>query len=268
VREVESERIRELFYDQVRRGTATDGLSEVSVTPRFVRWSATSNGGWSEVSWTDLDGSNADRVILEQIEHFSSIGTAFHWRIYGGDLPEDLSDRLEWAGFEYEGTSELMIAHVDDVAIEVVLPDGVSLVRANDELALSRLIAVHEQVFEPDQSGLRRSLLAQFAVAPWLNELVVAMVEGEPVSSARVQFFPDMDFAGLWGGSTVQGWRGNGLYRAMVALRARIAAERGYSYLYVVASDQSRPILEHLTFGSFGKISSFIWHPDDGRQRT
>jgi hypothetical protein len=38
---------------------------------------------------------------------------------------------------------------------------------------------------------------------------------------------PDSEFAGLWSGSTVPGWRGRGAYRALVARRAQLAEQRG-----------------------------------------
>jgi GNAT superfamily N-acetyltransferase len=256
-----SQGIKVLFTDQVRKGTASDGLSDVTVTSQVVRWSATDDDGWSEIAWTNVDENSADQVILQQIEHFSSIDKAFVWRVFEDDLPHDLPSRLELAGFTHGGTSQLMIARVGDLTLDADVPDGVSLVGNSDERGIGRLIEVHEKVFESDQSDLRRRLLAQRTIFPRMNELVVAMVNGEPVSASRVQFFPDTDFAGLWGGGTVPSWRGKGLYRAMVAHRARVAAERGYTYLYVVASDQSRPILEHLSFASFGPVATFNWRP-------
>jgi hypothetical protein len=253
--------IRELFNEQVRRGTLTDGLSVVSETPQYIRWAARGEVGWSEIAWTDLDETSADHVIAEQIEHFSQLGQGFVWRIYEGDLPIDLSTRLEVAAFKHIGTSELMIARVADMATTVELPDGVSLIRSNDPVGIGRLIEVHEQVFEADQSQLCRTLIAQLSSAPTLNDIVVAVAGGEPVASARVQFVPEWDFAGLWGGSTLTQWRNRGLFKAMVAYRARVAAERGYAYLYVIASSQSRPILEHLSFQSFGSIATYGWQP-------
>jgi GNAT superfamily N-acetyltransferase len=55
-------------------------------------------------------------------------------------------------------------------------------------------------------------------------------------------------FAGLWGGGTVESWRGRGVYRALVAHRARVAADRGYRYVQVDALATSRPILARLGF--------------------
>ena len=257
----DSSHFRGLFDEQVRRGTTSDGLSVVSTTPQFIRWTASGDLGWSEIAWTDVDDSNVDRVVAEQIEHFSTLGQGFVWRIYDGDLPTDLSTRLQFAGFKLIGTSELMIARVADTAATFELPDGVSLVRSNDPTGIGRLIEVHEEVFDADQAQLGRTLLAQLAIAPTLNDVVVAYAGGEPVASARVQFVPDCDFAGLWGGSTVTQWRGKGLFKAMVAYRAKVAADRGYTYLYVIASSQSRPILAHLAFESCGSISTLGWQP-------
>jgi hypothetical protein len=176
-------------------------------------------------------------------------------------MPKDLCSRLERAGFRHDYTSELMIAKVADVLTDVDLPPGVSLFTENGPVGIDRLIEVHERVFGTDHSQLRRSLLAQFSSSPWLSELVVAMAEGGPVASSRVEFLPARDFASLWGGSTLLEWRGSGLFRAMVAHRAREAAKRGYQYLYVTASSESRPILERISFESLGPILTYAWQP-------
>ncbi len=257
----DTRRIRELFTEQVRRGTASDGVSEVAVTAEVVRWSASGDAGWSEISWSNLDEEDADRVIAEQVQHFASIGQRFVWRVYDGDRPSDLRTRLELAGLTHDGTSELMIARALDIAGHVDLPDDVVLVQANEPVGIGQFIDVHERVFEKDQSTLHRMLLSQRTHHPQWNELLVAKASGEPVASARVQFLPDTDFAGLWGGSTVVQWRGKGLFRAMVARRAQFAIDRGYTYLYVVASSRSRPILERLSFASFGSVATFGWKP-------
>lgn len=55
--------------------------------------------------------------------------------------------------------------------------------------------------------------------------------------------YPHTGFAGLWGGGTAAPWRGRGIYRALIAHRARTAAGRGYRHLQVDATDESAPIL-------------------------
>ena len=56
-------------------------------------------------------------------------------------------------------------------------------------------------------------------------------------------------------------WRGRGIYRATVAHRANLAAERGFRYLEVDASDASRPILERLGFTAVTTTTPYVWSP-------
>ena len=60
---------------------------------------------------------------------------------------------------------------------------------------------------------------------------------------------------------TLPAWRGRGIYRAIVAYRANLAAARGLRYLQVDASDESRPILERLGFVAVTTTTPFIWSP-------
>ena len=52
-----------------------------------------------------------------------------------------------------------------------------------------------------------------------------------------------------------------GVYRAVVAYRANLAAQRGLRYLQVDASDDSRPILERLGFVAVTTTTPFTWSP-------
>jgi GNAT superfamily N-acetyltransferase len=91
--------------------------------------------------------------------------------------------------------------------------------------------------------------------------MVVAMAGDQPVCSARIESCDGTDFAGLWGGGTLPQWRGRGIYRALVAYRARLAAARGYRYLQVDASPASRPILERLGFACVALTTPYTWSP-------
>ncbi|MEV1320266.1 GNAT family N-acetyltransferase [Micromonospora arborensis] len=64
--------------------------------------------------------------------------------------------------------------------------------------------------------------------------VLVAEAAGRVVSAAwLVVVIPGTEFAALWGGSTLPQWRRKGIYRALVARRARVAADRGVRYLLV-----------------------------------
>jgi len=258
----ELRRIREAYDEQVRRGTEAGGIGElVAFGGRIVVWAPAEGQGWTGVAWSDLDDENADEVVSAQVAYFAARRQRFEWKLHDYDRPADLSARLRAAGFAPEADESLMVADVAAVPLDVRMPDGVRLMPVTDEAGVGLLIDVHERVFGTDHSHLRRSLVAQLRNAPSATAMVVAMAGSEPVCSARVEFLPGQEFAGLWGGGTVPAWRRRGIYRALVAYRARLAADRGYRYLQVDASAQSRPILEQLGFRHLAWITPYIWEP-------
>jgi GNAT superfamily N-acetyltransferase len=130
------------------------------------------------------------------------------------------------------------------------------------ETDVGLLIGVHERVFGQDKSRLRQDLLAQLREAPQSVAMVLAMAGDEPVCSARADFPPDSEFAGLWGGGTLPAWRGRGIYRALIAYRAGLAGRRGYRYLTVDASADSEPILRRLGFRCLARTTPCQWAPE------
>jgi len=81
------------------------------------------------------------------------------------------------------------------------------------------------------------------------------------VSAGWVRFPSGTEFATFWGGATHPDWRGRGIYRALVAYRARLAAERGCRYIEVDASDNSNPILQRLGFVPVTTTTPYVWSP-------
>lgn len=227
----------------------------------MVRWVGGDTGGWSGIAWSGLSESDADQVIAEQVAYFRGRDEGFVWKLYDYDQPPDLAQRLQAAGLVAEGSDALMVADVTEVPAQVVPPAGVRLVPVTGELGVGLLIDVHEKVFGTDHSRLRRSLLAQLRDAPEQTAMVVAMAGDQPVCSARIVFNPGTDFASLWGGGTLPGWRGQGIYRALVAYRAQQAAARGYRYLQVDASPESQSILTRLGFIALARTTPYRWDP-------
>jgi GNAT superfamily N-acetyltransferase len=254
------------FDAQVRRRTGPDGSGALGerVGP-VVRWTAAGGPGWSGIAWSDLDAGTADGVIADQVTFFRGRAERFEWKLYSYDQPSDLGKRLLAAGFVREDAESLMLADAAEIAgsggADVVLPDGVRLVPVTDEADIGLVIEVHDRVFGPGDSQLRRSLIAQLRNSPDVSAMVVAMAGDQPVCSARIESCDGTDFAGLWGGGTLPQWRGRGIYRALVAYRARLAGARGYRYLQVDASPASRPILERLGFACVALTTPYTWSP-------
>jgi GNAT superfamily N-acetyltransferase len=255
--------LRDAFDDQVRRNITPDGSGATAESGEdYVRRVANDGPGWCEVCWSSLDPVTADEAIAAQIEFYRSRDLSFVWRVYDYDQPTDLGERLTKAGLIESGTSAVMIAETSRLSREPVLPEGTELLHVSDEAGVDLLIDVHESVFGHSHEELRRSVLRRLDIAPEETDMFVVMAGGVPVSSSRIEFLPASEFAALWGGSTVPEWRGKGIYRALVFRRAQLAHEKGYRYLMVMASDNSRPILSLLGFEIISRVTTYSWKPD------
>ncbi|RJL22996.1 GNAT family N-acetyltransferase [Bailinhaonella thermotolerans] len=249
------------FDRQMRREARPDGPGARVERDGPVVRQVGGEGGWNAVLWSDLTEDDADAAIAAQVAYFTGLGREFEWKLYDYDTPGDLGVRLRAAGFEAEPEEAVMVTPVAGQPTEVVLPEGVRLRRVTDPDEVAMVAEVHERAFGTSAEAFARRLRARLQQDPDSLEIVVAMAGDEPVSAARVDFEPGTDFAGLWGGGTVAGWRGKGIYRALVAHRARAAAERGYRYLQVDASDQSRPILHRLGFTTLTTTTPYVYTP-------
>lgn len=250
-------------YDaQIRRGPQADepgGRTEADGT--VVRWIPPAGQGEGMISWSGLDADTADAAIAAQVEFFAARRQPFEWKLYDYDQPADLDRRLLAAGFQAEDTELLMVAETAGAVTEVPLPDGVTVREVTGAAGLAQLFEVHDRAFDNDATRLREALEAQVAQAPQSLGMVIAFAGDEPVSAARIEFSSGSDFAGLWGGGTAPEWRGRGLYRGLVARRARMAADRGYRYLQVDALPTSQPILTRLGFVALARTTPYIWEP-------
>ncbi|MFD0313098.1 GNAT family N-acetyltransferase [Streptomyces flavalbus] len=251
-------------YDrEMRESARPDGPgARVERAGRVVRQVAPAHG-WNGVLWSGLDPHSADAdvdaVIAEQVARYTALGHGFEWKLYGHDRPAGLARRLRAAGFTPEPAETLLVAETGDVPLDAEPPAGVRVVAVADAAGVDLVTRVHERAFGTDGAALRQQMLDRLAADPEGLLAVVALAGDEPVSAARMELVPGTPFAGLWGGGTVEGWRGRGLYRALVAHRARIAADRGYRYLQVDASDQSRPVLERLGFVPLTTTTPYVY---------
>ncbi|MEV7725756.1 GNAT family N-acetyltransferase [Streptomyces sp. NPDC087917] len=268
----ELRRVRDRYDAEVRRDAVPDAAqARVERVGPVVRQSAPGLG-WNGVLWSDLDEGNADAEIAAQVAWFQArreregAGAAeFEWKLYAHDRPADLGDRLRAAGFVPEAPETLLVARTADLAaLPVEPPEGISLRVVRDEAGVDLMMAVHGRAFGTDRPRIREQVLNLLREEPDTIEAVLAMAGEVPVSGARMEMRPGSSFAGLWGGGTDPAWRGRGVYRLLVAHRARIAAQRGIPYLQVDASDDSRPILERLGFGVLGTTIPYLWQGNAG----
>jgi GNAT superfamily N-acetyltransferase len=262
------EAVRRAFDAQVRRCTRAESLVGVfEEDGNVLRWVAP-GGQTSMIAWSGLTEESADAAIAAQRAYFAARGTPVEWKYYDYDQPADLPQRLLAAGFEAQAEELMLVAETAWISPEVVLPDGVRLEAVTDEAGIETMMAVHALAFDDSAADLAHQLADQLREAPDSLEMVVAMAGDEPVAEARIEFVAGTDFAGLWGGGTIPAWRRKGIFRALVAYRAGLAAARGYRYLQVDALPTSQPILQRLGFRAVATTTPYVFTPSSAVSGT
>ena len=203
-------------------------------------------------------GDDPDHWIARQVDFFTERGEQVEWKTYSYDEPADLTARLRAAGFVPEDDETLLLGEVDGLIHDVDLPPGVRLRAVTSDEDLGRVEDLVRTVWgeSRDDGSLAREMRAD------PDGLDVVVVEESPdgpvLCAAWVRFTPGTDFASMWGGSTLPEWRRKGLYRATVSHRARIAQQRGYRYMRLDTSPDSRPILERLGLQAVATTTPYV----------
>jgi GNAT superfamily N-acetyltransferase len=217
------------------------------------------------VSYESLDGvDDVDALIADTVAYFAAIPEVgeFEWKTRGHDWPPDLGARLEAHGLEPEEIETVMVGEARSLAVDVDLPDGVSVRRVDHlperEALVSEAAGMQRAVFGAGPSA--DQVLDRLDRMAGLETYWVAEADGHVVSAGRLSRVEDTEFAGLWGGATLEEWRGRGIYRALTAARARAALDEGVRYLHSDCSAMSRPILERSGLVAITTSTPYVWH--------
>lgn len=250
--------VRAAFDEQMRRHPVPGADAERIEHDGRVTRVVPDGEGWAGVTWSDLDESGADAAIAETIGRFAPLKRPWEWKHYSYDLPADLPDRLRAAGCTPGPDETVLVAEIAGLALEAMPPDGLELHEITDAEGISMLATVHDEAFGGSRPGLAHRMLAGITADPPTMAAVLAVANGRPVSGGRVEFHHGTQFASIWGGGTVPDWRGRGVFRAVVARRAALAAAQGLRYLQVDAAPMSRPILRRIGFAELATTTPFV----------
>jgi hypothetical protein len=245
--------------DAERRGLARDG-EVIEVLPSVTRLRP-ADGAYHAVVYSSLTPDNANDVIAEQVRHYRLLGAKFEWKVYSHDRPHDLLDRLARHGFTVGPKEAVVVLDLRAAPAWVNEPPGCEVVRVEriEQVGLFRDAA--EEVFGKDYGVTSNQLERAIRAGSTQHVAYVAGVDGAAAGVGRLYTHPRSAFGGLYGGGTRAAYRGRGLYRALVAARARDAARSGARYLVVDAMPTSRPILERLGFERVADTWPCEWAP-------
>jgi GNAT superfamily N-acetyltransferase len=158
-----------------------------------------------------------------------------------------------------------MVGEASHLAVDVELPDGVSVRRVDQlperEAIVTEASEVAAKIFGGGPSGAE--MLDRLDRMDGMEEFWVAEAESDGgrrvICSGRLARVAGTEFAGIWGGSTLPEWRGQGIYRALTAARARAALDEGVRYINSDCTVMSRPILERSGLVAVTTTTPYVW---------
>lgn len=250
-------------YDQQLR-TDAETPSAIAVERLGPLRLVTFAGGRGFVTYENLDGASADMIaqwVVESIAFYRSDPAIVRveWKTRGHDHAPGLHESLLVNGFEPEETESVMIGQARALCVDVDLPTGVSLRRVTEEPDIRAMTAMQDKVFGSSVSDDHAEAILRRVARDDGMELWVAEHQGLIVSAGRLEPVPDTDFAGIWGGATLEGWRGQGIYRAVTAARARAAVTLGKRLIHSDSTEYSRPILERYGLLRVSTTTPYCW---------
>jgi hypothetical protein len=230
-------------------------------------WRAVFNDG-AFVSYESLEGvEDVDALIADTVAYFAALPQVkeFEWKTRGHDWPPDLGQRLRAQGLEPEEVETVMVGEASHLAVDVDLPEGVSVRRVDQlpdrEAVINEACEIAASIF--GSGGTGAEMLERLDRMKGLEQFWVAEAgsgeDRQVVCSGRLARVAGTEFAGVWGGSTLPEWRGKGIYRALTAARARSAMAEGVRYIHSDCTAMSRPILERSGLVAVTTTTPYVW---------
>ena len=260
--DLSDQQLLDQFHRQIRlRGREdepTPGIVQDTDGPVVRRYPEHPGTSYCMVECPRGLGDDPGHWISRQVDFFTRRHERVEWKTYSYDQPVDLADWLTAAGFVAERPETLLLGDVGGLIHDVDLPPGVRVRAVNSDADLARIDGLMKAIWGPGRGdgSLAREMRANRDA---LDAVVVEeSAEGPVLCAGWLRYSTGTDFASMWGGSTLPEWRRKGLYRATVTHRARLARERGYRFMRLDTSPDSRPILMHLGLRAVAATTPYI----------
>ncbi|MFD1713263.1 GNAT family N-acetyltransferase [Amnibacterium flavum] len=250
-------------YDSQLR-TDAETPSAIAVTLLGPLRLVTFDGGRGFITYPHLGNlGEADlrALVPAALDHFlgDPVVTRVEWKTRGHDRAPGLHHALIANGFVADEVETIMIGDASALAVDVPLPEGVSLRVVTAEADVRAMSAMQDMAFgDPVSKEMADAILRRLERNDGM-ELWVAEADGVIVSAGRLEPVPSSQFAGIWGGATLEQWRGRGIYRALTSARAHSAIALGKTLIHSDSSPYSRPILERSGLTAVSTTTPYRW---------
>ena len=258
----------EAYDSQLRRDAELpSALTKTSMGPLLL---ATYLGGRGFITYRDLvteagpaTPGSIRELVGAALEHYRAQPeiTQVEWKSRGHDHAPGLHEALVAAGFVAGETESVMIGDAALLALDLQVPDGVSISHITDEADVRRMTDMQAEVFGDDEQEAAahfEQIIHRLRTRTDM-EMWVAQENNEIVSAGRLEPVEGTEFAGIWGGATRPEHRRRGIYRALTAARARSAIEQGKRWINSDSTEFSRPILERAGLVTVTTTTPYEW---------
>ncbi|WP_045732555.1 acetyltransferase [Pseudarthrobacter chlorophenolicus] len=258
----DAHRFLRAYDSQLRLAPEVAGASSVvGLGPLLL---ATFDGGRGFVTYAGLGGASAATVaawVGEAQAHFHADPAvqSVEWKTREHDAAPGLDTALLAHGFVPADPESIMIGAAAALVVEVPLPPGVWLRQVTESADVRAVSAMQDVAFGGSVSEARADDLLRRLAAGDGTELWAAGHEDRIISAGRLEPVAGTDFAGIWGGATLAPWRGQGIYRALTAQRARSALRLGKTLIHSDSTGYSRPILERYGLVKVSTTTPYNW---------
>jgi N-acetylglutamate synthase-like GNAT family acetyltransferase len=208
--------------------------------------------GPNSVTWVRCSPEEADEVIREARAIVAARGLPVNWILDPQTQPADFADHLARHGIGLDGEAAVMVLPID---ADLVSPQVEGL-QVHDALVDPEAFRKADDINSEAFGSVVRSRESQERrrknqLSAGNRRLLLATVDGEPAGSAGLTLYPPAG-AIINGGAVLSGFRGRGVYRALIAARLAMAREAGVAGLAVWGGSMSAPILAGLGFVTVG----------------
>ena len=186
--------------------------------------------------------------------------TRVEWKTRGHDRAPGLHEALLERGFTPDEPESIMLGEARVLAVDVVLPEGVTLRRVTEEADVRAMARWQDEAFGDPVSEEMADATAAPA-GPRRRDGAVGRRGGRADGQRRPAGAGARHATSPGSGAAppCEAWRGRGIYRALTAARARSALALGKTLIHSDSTEYSRPILERSGLVKVSTTTPYEW---------
>lgn len=250
------EKIMALYAETERKKLSVPSSTKIATDELII---IVPEQGDGFIAYFDVDKKRIDALIDEQVAFFTSKNRGFEWKVYATDTPNDIGERLIKKGFVADVTESFMVREISHYRASLALPNGIRCEKATTQAMFKDAARIQATEFPMNVDEWVARFWQANKESPNKTSIYVICNNDMAVSSARVDFTDDSPFAGLWGGTTIEAYRGRGYYQMLLNYRIDEAKKRGRRYMTIDALETSRPIVAKHGFELVTKTTPYLW---------